>query len=159
MSHGYPWNAKMIGLSVVKRASKSRSDKPCGCSVDGCSFIKLTTLMTRTFSSGACFRRRSTAASVSSVGTSPQQAMTTSGSVPAVITRPFPDPEPGGTVLDRLVHREPLGRRLLAGDDDVDVVAAPEAVVGDRKQAVRVGRKIDAHYLGLLVHDVIDEPR
>ena len=39
-------------------------------------------LMTRIFSSGRGVRSRSTAANVSSVGTSPQQAMTTSGSLP-----------------------------------------------------------------------------
>ena len=38
--------------------------------------------MTRTLSSGRCWRSSSTAASVSSVGTSPQQAITTSGSLP-----------------------------------------------------------------------------
>ena len=44
----------------------------------GCSFIKSTTLTTRTFKSGKCSRKIDTAASVSSVGTSPQHAMTTS---------------------------------------------------------------------------------
>ena len=39
-------------------------------------------LMTRIFRSGNSRRSRSTAASVSSVGTSPQQAITTSGSLP-----------------------------------------------------------------------------
>ncbi len=51
------------------------------------------------------------------------------------------------------------GRGLLAGDDDVDVVAAAQAVVGDREQAVGVRRQIDADDLGLLVHHVIDEAR
>ena len=72
----------MIGLSFVKRLSKSWSLKPCGCSLAGWSFIRSTTLITRTFSSGRCLRSKSTAARVSSVGTSPQQAMTTSGSLP-----------------------------------------------------------------------------
>src|SRR5262245_41033766 len=72
----------MIGLSEVNSALKSQSDNPCGCSLHGCSFIRFTTLMTRTFSSGMCLRSNSTAANVSSVGTSPQQAMTTSGSEP-----------------------------------------------------------------------------
>ena len=62
-------------------------------------------------------------------------------------------------MLDRLVHRQPLRRRLLAGHDDVDVVAAAQAVVGDRKQAVGVGRQIDADDFRLLVHDVVDEAR
>src|SRR5262244_2381905 len=45
-------DANTIGLSFVKSASKSRSDRPCGCSLWCCSFIKLTTLMTRIFSVG-----------------------------------------------------------------------------------------------------------
>jgi hypothetical protein len=92
--------------------------------------------------------QQATAARVSSVGTSPQQAMTTSGSLawstPA--SPPFCQsllahsqmPMPGA-VLDRRVHRQPLRRRLLAGDDDVDVVAAAQAVVGHRQQVLASG--------------------
>ena len=47
--------------------------------------------------------------------------------------------------------------RLLAGDNDVDVIATAQAVVGDRQQAVGVGRQIDANNLGFLVDDVVDE--
>ena len=60
-------------------------------------------------------------------------------------------------MLDRLVHRQPLRSRLLAGDDDVDVVAAAQAVIGHRQQRVGVRRQIDADDLRFLVHDVIDE--
>ena len=73
--------------------------------------------------------------------------------------RPLPDPQPAGAVRDRLVHRQVVQRRLLAGDDHVDVVAGAQAVVGDREQAVGVGRQVDADDLGLLVDDVVDEPR
>src|SRR5512135_2654775 len=118
----------MIGLSVVKRASKSRSDKPCGCSVDDCSFIRLTTLMTRTFRSGACFRRRSTAARVSSVGTSPQQTITTSGSPPWSLLAHSQMPMP-----------------------------AAQAVVGHAQKRVGVGRQVDADDFRFLVHQVVDE--
>ena len=48
------WKANTIGLFLVNSASKSMSDRPCGCSLCGCSFIKLTTLMTRIFSNGRC---------------------------------------------------------------------------------------------------------
>jgi hypothetical protein len=48
---------------------------------------------------------------------------------------------------------------VLAGHDDVDVVATPQAVVRHRKQAVGVGRQVDANDLRLLVDDVIDEAR
>ena len=51
------------------------------------------------------------------------------------------------------------GARLLAGHDDVDVVAAAQAVVGHREQRVGVRRQVDPDDLGLLVHDVVDEAR
>jgi hypothetical protein len=38
----------MIGLSAVNSASNSKSERPCGCSLEGCSFIRSTTLMTLT---------------------------------------------------------------------------------------------------------------
>ncbi len=57
------------------------------------------------------------------------------------------------------VDGEPLRRGLLAGNDQVDVVAAAQAVVGHRKQRVGVGRQINAHHVGLLVQQVIDEAR
>ena len=60
-------------------------------------------------------------------------------------------------MLDGLIHVEPLRGRLLARDDDVDVVAAAQAVIGDRQQRVGVRRQIDADHLGLLVDHVIDE--
>ena len=104
-----------------------------------------------------CLRSRSTAARVSSVGTSPQQAITTSGSPPWSLLAHSQMPSPAVQCLIACVHRQPLQRRLLAGDDDVDVVAAAQAVIGDREQAVGVGRQIDADDLGLLVDDVIDE--
>ena len=48
---------------------------------------------------------------------------------------------------------------LLAGHDHVDVVAAPQAVVGDAQQRVGVRRQVDADHLGLLVDHVVDEAR
>ena len=45
----------------------------------------------------------------------------------------------------------------FAGDDQIDVVAAAQTVIRHRQQAVCVGRQIDAHDIGLLVGDMIDE--
>ena len=42
------------------------------------------------------------------------------------------------------VHVEPLQLRLLVYDDQVDVVAAAQAMVGHREEAVGVGRQVDA---------------
>ena len=61
-------------------------------------------------------------------------------------------------MLDRLIHGQPLRRRLLPGDDDVHVVPAAQAVIGDRKKGVGVRRQIDADDAGLFVDDVVDEP-
>ena len=80
MSVGYPWNAKITGVSFVNRASYSRSERPCGCLLSDSSLNKSTTLITRIFNSGIASRRIVVAARVSSVGVSPQHAITRSGS-------------------------------------------------------------------------------
>jgi len=74
-----------------------------------------------------CCRRKSTAARVSIVGISPQQAMTTSGSAPW--SCPLPDAEPIRAVLDGFIHGEVLQRRLLTGNNDIDV-ARTKTVIG-----------------------------
>ena len=89
-------------------------------------------------------RSRSTAASVSSVGTSPPQAITTSGSPPRSLLAHSQMPMPAVQCLTACVHVQPLRRRLLAGDDHVDAVAAAQAMVGDGQQRIGVGRQIDA---------------
>ena len=127
--------------------------------MSGCRRIRSTTLTTRTLSSGRCSRSSAAAASVSSVGTSPQQPSTTSGSPPSSVDAHSQMPDAARAVDDRLVDRQVVERRLLAGDDHVDVVARPQAVVGDREQRVRVRRQIDADHLRLLVDHVIDEAR
>ena len=48
-----------------------------------------------------------------------------------VVAGPLPDAEPGGAVLDRLVHRQPLRGGLLAGDNDIDVIPAAQTVISD----------------------------
>ena len=60
-------------------------------------------------------------------------------------------------MLHSVFDGEPLRRRLLTRDDEVDVVARAEAVVGDGEQGVGVRRQIDADGVGLLVGDVVDE--
>src|SRR5271165_6141263 len=46
---------------------------------------------------------------------------------------------------------------MLARDHYIDVMAATQAVVHHRQQAVRIRRKVNAHDLSLLVRDDIDE--
>ena len=98
-----------------------------------------------------------TAASVSSVGTSPQHAMTTSGTTPWSLLAHGQMPMPSVQCLTAASMRQPLRRRVLARDHDVNVMAAAQAVVHHRRSAVGVGRKVNTHDLSLLVHDVIDE--
>ena len=47
--------------------------------------------------------------------------------------------------------------QLLVGNDDIDVVLTSQAVVRDRKQAVHVGRKIDARNGRALVQHHVEE--
>ena len=144
-------------LVVGEKRVELAIGSPCGCSLEGCSVIRSTTLTTRIFRSGKCSRSRSTAASVSSVGTSPAAGHHDIRLAASVVAGPIPDADAGGAVLDRVVHVEPLQRGLFAGHDHVHVIAAAQAMIGDREQAVRVGRQIHAHDVGFLVHDVIDE--
>src|SRR5579864_2928281 len=98
----------MIGLSAVKSESYSLSGRPCGCSDAGCNVIRSTTLTTRIFNAGMFCRSQLTAASVA-------------GEVP--------DAEPGCAMTNGLIHREPLQLGLLAGNDDIHVVPAAQAVI------------------------------
>src|SRR6185436_288033 len=50
------------------------------------------------------------------------------------ISCPVPDRCTAFRVLDRLWHRQPLELWLLVDDDEVDVIAAAEAVVGDAEK-------------------------
>jgi len=60
-------------------------------------------------------------------------------------------------MLDGAFHIEPLERRLLSSNDDVDVVSAAEAMISYRKESVCIRRKIHAYNIRLLVHNVVDE--
>src|SRR5438067_2877763 len=76
-----------------------------------------------------------------------------------IVGRPLPDADAAGAVHDRVLYCQVVQRRLLSRHDHVHVVAAAQAVVGDRQQRVRVGRQVDADHLGLLVDDVVDKAR
>ena len=74
-----------------------------------------------------------------------------------VVARPVPDADALGAVLDGGVHVHVLQVHLLVGDDHVDVVLAPQAVIGDGQEAVHVRRKIDASDGRALVHHHVEE--
>ena len=91
------------------------------------------------------------------MGVSPQHAITTSGSASwsLLAHSQMPIPSVQCTTASSIVSH--CGSGVLAGDDHVDVVAAAQAVVGDRQQAVGVRRQVDPHDVGLLVDDVVEE--
>ena len=131
--------------------------QPVGMVRAGLSLKRSTTLMKRIFRSGNSSRSSTVAARASCVGMSPAEAMTTSGSHTLVVTRPVPDADALGAVLNRGIHIQVLKMELLVGNDHIDVVLASEAVVGNRQQAIRVGRKINASDLGALVQHNVEE--
>ena len=127
--------------------------------VFGISLNRSTTLTNRTLMSGKCWRSSAVAASDSIVGMSPQLAMTTSGSVPwsLLAQSQMPTPFVQWSIASSMFRYCKV--HLLVGDDDVDVVDAVEAMVGDRQQAVGVRRQVDAHHVGALVGDHVEEAR
>ena len=74
-----------------------------------------------------------------------------------VVAGPLPDADPRSAVLYGGVHFQPVRRRVFAGDHDVDVMTAAQAMIHHRQQAVCIRRKVNSNDLGLLVHDQIDE--
>ncbi len=62
-------------------------------------------------------------------------------------------------MADGRLDVEPLPFRLLAGNDQINVVAATQTMVGDREQTVGVRRKINPDDAGFLVREMIDETR
>ncbi len=60
-------------------------------------------------------------------------------------------------MFDRRVDVEPLRRRLLARDDDIDPVPTAQTMVGDVEQRVGIRRKIDPYGVRLFVDNVVDE--
>src|SRR5215470_11910685 len=76
-----------------------------------------------------------------------------------VVASPFPYPNPVGAMLDRRFHVQKLQRGLFSGNNHVHVVPAPQAVVSDGKQAVRIWRQVNPYNIGLLIYYMIDKTR
>jgi hypothetical protein len=74
-----------------------------------------------------------------------------------IVAGPLPNADAFRAMDDGRVHGEPLRKRVFAGDHDVDVIAASQAMIEDRQQAVRIGRQVDPDDIGLFVDDVIEE--
>ena len=119
--------------------------------------MRSTTLITRIFRSGRCLRRIETAARISSVGVSPQQAMTTSGSASWSLLAHCQMPIPSVQCTTAACMVSHCGQCVFSRHHHVHIVPAAQAVIKDRQQAVGVGRQVDAHDIGLLVDDVVEE--
>ena len=146
----------MTGRSVVKIASNSASGSPCGCSDAGLQPHQVDHVDHPDPQVGQV------PAQQVGRGQDLQGRYVAGGGehdvgVAVVVAGPVPDAEAAGAVPGGVVDVEPGRCGLLAGDDDVDVVAAAQAVVGHRQQRVGVRRQVDPYHLGLLVHDVVDE--
>ena len=62
-------------------------------------------------------------------------------------------------MIDCLIHAQILQVQRLVCDDHVHVVRTAQAVVCHAKQAVRIGRQIDARHLRALIRDDIQKAR
>ena len=146
-------------LVLVNNASKSSSLRPCGCSDCGCSFIRSTTLTTRTFRfrqlaaqdgyGGQSFERRYVACA----------GHDNVGLTALIVAGPLPDTDALAAMIDGGIHRQPLRSRMLAGHDHIDVAAAAQTVIHHRQQAVGVRRQVHAHDLGFLVDHMVEKTR
>jgi uncharacterized protein with HEPN domain len=60
---------------------------------------------------------------------------------------------------NRLVHGQEVGVRLFARNDDVDVLARPQAVVIGGQQRVGVWWQVHPDHRRALIHHMVDETR
>ena len=74
-----------------------------------------------------------------------------------VVAGPLPDANSFRAMHDCGVHGQPLREGVFAGHHHVDVMPAAQAVIKDRQQTIGIGREVDAHDIGLLVDDVVEE--
>ena len=79
------------------------------------------------------------------------------GFSPVVGTCPLPNADPSCAMFDGRIYVEPLQCGLLAGDDHIDIMSAPQTVICDRKQAIGVRWQINANNISLLIHDMVDK--
>ncbi len=149
----------MTGRSVVNRPSNSGPDRPCGCSLSSVRRMRSTTFTTRIRRSGNLSRKDGDCSHRFQRGHVAAARHHDVGRAHLLRAGPRPDPNAARAVLNGLVHRQPVERRLLAGHDDVHVVAAAQAVVCYRQETVGIRRQVDANVLCLLVEDHVEEAR
>src|ERR1700722_17966278 len=98
-----------------------------------------------------------TAARISSVGVSPQQAITTSGSaswsLPAHCQMLIPSVQ--CTIAASMVSH--CGRACLPATTTFTIVPAAKTMIEDREEAVGIGREVDPHDICLLIDHVVQK--
>src|SRR5215831_12253215 len=119
--------------------------------------MRSTTFTTRILRLGICRRSRSTAASVSSVGTSPAHAITTSGSDPRSLLAHAQMPIPAAQCLIASSMESHCGCGCFPATITLMRFQLRRQMVGDIQQAICIRRQIDSHDVRLLVADVVDE--
>src|SRR5260370_20297025 len=74
-----------------------------------------------------------------------------------VVARPVPNADALGAMLDRGFHIQILKMQLLVGNDHVDIVLAPQAVIGYGQQTIDVGWKVNARDSSALIEHNVQE--
>jgi len=120
---GKAWKAKMTGRSFVKSSSKSRCAQSVRMLGGWLQLHQIDDIDHADLRSGRCSPESRRQPASPAWGTSPQQAMTTSGSTPSSLLAHVQMPMPSVQCLTAASIREPLARRVLARDYDIDVVA------------------------------------
>jgi len=92
------------------------------------------------------------------VGSLQPAAITTSGS-PASLLAHCQIDAPRAQCSRAACISSHCGHGILRSHDQVDVVAAAQAMIGDGQQTVGVGRKIDPGHLALAGEQRVDEAR
>ena len=91
------------------------------------------------------------------MGTSPQHAITTSGSLPWSLLAHSQIPMPAVQCLIAWSMVSHCGAGCLPATTTFTQLRLLQALLRHPEQRVRVGGQVDADHLGLLVHHVIDE--
>ena len=74
-----------------------------------------------------------------------------------IVGGPAPDADALCAVLHRLLHGQPLLAGVLAGHNDIHIVAALDAVVKAAQQAVGIRRQIHPHHIRFLIGHMVEE--
>src|SRR5690348_15144120 len=81
------------------------------------------------------------------------------GFVTFIIAGPTPDTNALCAMADCSIHVQVLQMLLFVGNNDVDVIFRPQAMIGHRQQTIRIRREIDSSDSGAFVEHYIQKSR